>query len=200
MGDGLFHPGEDEEPTLLRRVGRHGPLSRPGARTWLVARRSVWALPRGGAWRFLFIEAAWSLPLAALFCGLGGLLDFGWTDDSGLLLRLALVALIAPALGEELLFRVALLPPPGEPMPFSRVLLSAGLFVLWHPPQAWLFGPHWVVVVLNPGFLAAVFVVGVALARLYARAGSIWPCVLLHWLAIVAWKAFFGAPSPWVGA
>ena len=173
-------------------------MSRRDARSWFGARRAALAFPTRAAWRFLSVEAAWSLPLAALFCGLGGLLDFGWTDEPGLLLRLALVALIAPALGEELLFRVALLPPPGAPVPPSRILLSAGLFVLWHPPQAWLFGPHWAAVVLNPGFLATVFVLGIALARLYARAGSIWPCVLLHWLAIVAWKAFFGAPSPWV--
>lgn len=92
-----------------------------------------------------------------------------------------------------------LLPPPGQPVPPSRLALSTLLFVLWHPPQAWLFGPHWAAAVLNPFFLAAVALLGVALGRLYARTGSIWPCVLLHWTAVVAWKAFFGAPSPWIG-
>ena len=156
-------------------------------------------LPPAQAWRRLAIEAAWSLPLALGLCALGGLARFGWTGDPALLLRLALVALVAPAFGEELLFRVLLLPAPGRPVPTRRILLSAALFVLWHPPQAWLFGPHWAAVVLNPFFLAAVFVLGIALGRLYARTGSIWPCMLLHWTAVVGWKALFGAPSPWVG-
>ena len=166
----------------------------------LPAKTRALRLPPRRAWRHLAIEAAWSVPLAALLCAAGGLIDFGWTDEPGLLLRLALVAIVAPAFGEELLFRVLLLPPPGEAVPTGRILLSAALFVLWHPPQAWLFGPHWAAVVLDPFFLAAVFVLGIALGRLYARTGSIWPCVLLHWTAVVAWKALFGAPSPWIGA
>jgi predicted Abi (CAAX) family protease len=158
------------------------------------------ARPRRGWWRALLVEAVWSLPLAVLLCAVGGLIEFGWTDQPALLLRMAAVALVAPAFGEELLFRVLLLPPPGQPVPPSRLVLSTLLFVLWHPPQAWLFGPHWAAVVLNPFFLAAAAALGVALGRLYARTGSIWPCVLLHWTAVVAWKAFFGAPSPWVAA
>ena len=161
--------------------------------------RTAFALPPWRAWRWLALEAAWSLPIAGLFYSLGGLARFGWTDDPATLLRLSAIALIAPAFNEELLFRVLLLPPPGEPVPAGRVLASTGLFVLWHPPQALLFGPHWAAIVLNPGFLAAVAVLGVALCRLYARTGSIWPCVFLHWTAVVAWKAFLGGPSPWSG-
>jgi uncharacterized protein len=156
------------------------------------------ALPRRRAWGVLAVEGAWSLPLAALLCALGGLADFGWTDEPALLLRLALVAILAPALGEELLFRVLLLPPPGCSVPARRLILSAALFMLWHPPQALLFGSHWGRVVLDPFFLAAVFVMGIALARLYARTGSVWPCVLLHWTAVVGWKALLGGPSPWI--
>ncbi len=166
------------------------------ADSWIDVRAAFRPPPRR-AWRHLAFEAAWSLPLAALLCGLGGLLDPGWTDDPGLLLRLAIVALLAPALGEELLFRVLLLPAPGRPVPASRLVLSAALFVHGHPPQAWLFGRHWAAVVLDPFFLAAVFVIGIALGRLYARTGSIWPCVLLHWTAVVGWKALLGGPSPW---
>ena len=169
----------------------------PVVDAWVKVRAAL-RLPPHRAWRHLAVEAAWSLPLAALLCAAGGLAHFGLTDEPGLLLRLALVALVAPAFGEELMFRVLLLPPPGEPVPASRIALSAALFVLWHPPQALLFGPHWAAVVLNPGFLAAVAVLGVALARLYARTGSIWPCVILHWTAVVAWKALLGAPSPWL--
>ena len=164
----------------------------------LARARAALALPPRIAWRQLAIEAAWSLPLAASLCAAGGLIEPGWTDQPGQLLRLALVALVAPALGEELLFRVLLLPAPGTPASGRRLAVSVLLFVLWHPPQALIFGPHWAEVVLNPGFLAAVAVVGLALGRLYLRTGSVWPCVLLHWVTIVAWKAFLGGPSPWV--
>lgn len=156
-------------------------------------------LPGDDAWLCLAGEAAWSLPLAVLLCAAGGLVEPGWTEAPGQLVRLAAVAFVAPALGEELLFRAALLPPPGEPGFRRSLALSTALFVLWHPPQALLFGPHWGAVVLNPGFLAAVAVMGVALGRLYRRTGSVWPCVALHWLVVVGWKAFFGAPSPWIG-
>ena len=160
--------------------------------------RSALALPPLRVWRYLAFEALWSLPLALLLCAAGGLATPGWTEDGNQLLRLAIVALIAPALGEELLFRVLLLPRPDEPAAPRRVLMSITLFVLWHPPQALLFGSQWAAVVLNPAFLVAVAVMGLALARLYRRTGSVWPCVLLHWSAVVGWKAFFGAPSPWI--
>jgi predicted Abi (CAAX) family protease len=135
--------------------------------------RTAFALPPNSAWRQLAIEAAWSLPLAALLCAVGGLIDPGWTDRPGQLLRLALVTLVAPALGEELLFRVLLLPAPGTPASGRRLALSVLLFVLWHPPQALIFGPHWAVIVLNPGFLTAVAVLGLALGRLYLCTGLI---------------------------
>ncbi len=130
----------------------------------------------------------------------GGLMRWEPRFD-GEIARLAAVALIAPALGEELLFRAALLPrPQAGPLPWSPILLSTGLFVLWHPPQAWLFGPHWARTVLDPWFLLCVAALGLASARLYLRTGSIWPSVLLHWTAVVAWKALLGGPSPWVAA
>ena len=172
----------------------------PGIRADWRARAAALAPPPRPAWRIFLVEAGWSLPLAILLVAIGGLAAPGWTDDSAMLLRLALVAVVAPAFGEELLFRVTLLPPPGRLCPPGRLALSVLLFVAWHPPQALLFGPHWAAVVLDPWFLAAVAVMGVALGRLYVRTGSIWPCVLLHWATVVGWKAFLGAPSPWVAA
>lgn len=157
-------------------------------------------IPDASGWRRLLMEAAWALPLAMLLCWAGGLMQFGWTDDPALLLRLALVALVAPAFGEELLFRVLLLPSAGQPVPAWRFTLPVLLFVLWHPPQVLLFGPAWGLVVLNPWFLAAVAVLGTVLTRLYRATGSIWPSVLLHWATVVGWKAFFGAPSPWTAS
>src|SRR5688572_18329434 len=150
-------------------------------------RGAVTKMPDASAWRRTALEAAWLLPLLALAGFAGGFVDWGWTDDPAGLLRLALVALVAPALGEELLFRAALLPAPGEPASAWRYVVPVLLFVAWHPPQALLFGPHWAAVVLNPWFLLAVAMLGIALTRLYLATGSIWPCVALHWFVVVAW-------------
>ena len=111
----------------------------------------------------------------------------------------AVVALIAPALGEELLFRAALIPSreaaPG--FPWSAALASTVLFVAWHPVQVFVFGPDWGKTVLDPWFLSAAALFGLACARLYWRSGSIWTAVALHWIVVVAWKALLDGPSPW---
>jgi uncharacterized protein len=158
--------------------------------------RSLATYPGAEAWRRTLFEAAWSVPLLLTVALLEGLIHPGGSGDSGHLLRLALVALVAPAFGEELLFRAALLPAPGAPAPGWRHVVPVLLFVAWHPAQALIFGPQWAAVVLDPWFLLAVLVLGIALTRLYLATGSIWPCVALHWAVVVGWKAL-GGPSPW---
>lgn len=166
---------------IARRLGR-ALRSRPDRRGWLR----------------LATEAAWLIPVLLGLGFLGGLMNWQPRFDAQIM-RLAAVALIVPALGEELLFRAALLPRPGEGRSsFRPIVISMFLFVLWHPPQALLFGPHWAAVVLDPWFLACVAALGVASARLYLGTGSIWPSVLLHWFVVVAWKALLGGPSPWL--
>jgi uncharacterized protein len=144
-------------------------------------------------------ELAWLVPVILLLGFAGGLMRWDPSFDATIL-KLAALAVVAPALGEELLFRAALLPLPDgtRPLPWRAIALSTALFVLWHPAQAPLFGPHWAQVMLDPWFLAAVAAVGVAAARLYWKTGSIWPSVALHWLVVVTWKALLDGPSPWV--
>ena len=100
--------------------------------------------------------------------------------------------MLAPALGEELLFRGFLIP--RRPPRARWIALSAALFVLWHPLQAWTIGPPWAAAFLDPWFLAAAAVLGVALGRIYAATGSLWPCVAAHWLVVWGWKALLGGP------
>ncbi len=163
--------------------------------------RRSFTTPLGRDAKLAFLrEAAWCIPALLLIGFAGSLMTLGWTDDPRRLARLALVAIVAPALGEELLFRVLLLPPPATPVPGLRIAGSVALFVLWHPIQIFLFGPEWGETVLDPWFLAAVAVFGLAASRLYIATGSIWPSALLHWIVVVGWKAFLGGPSPWDGA
>jgi predicted Abi (CAAX) family protease len=144
-------------------------------------------------------EAAWLLPVLLVLGLAGGL--FHWRPQFDLtILKLALVALVAPALGEELLFRAALLPQPDPdaPLPMKPLAASIVLFVAWHPLQLLVFDANWARTVLDPWFLASVAALGLASARLYWKTGSIWPSVALHWLVVVAWKALLGGPSPWI--
>jgi predicted Abi (CAAX) family protease len=175
----------------------------PGGGLKGIAARIVVALrtwPDRAGWARLGLEAAWLVPVLLALGFAGGLMSWAPRFDAEIA-RLAAVALVAPALGEELLFRAAVLPRPRPgPLPWAATILSTLLFVLWHPPQAWLFGPHWGETVLDPWFLLCVAALGVASARLYWRTGSIWPSVLLHWTVVVAWKALLDGPSPWVAA
>src|SRR5690606_12311708 len=134
----------------------------------------------------------WAVPLLLLVAYAGGLVRIAEPPDSAALLRLAATLLIAPALGEELLFRAALIPRERPRWPW--LALSVALFVAWHPLQVMTFGPPWAGAFLDPWFLLAVAVLGVALARIYAATRSIWPCVLAHWLVVVTWKACLGGP------
>ena len=108
------------------------------------------------------------------------------------MLGLAATLFVVPALGEEILFRGLLIPRdrPGV----GAILLSVLLFVLWHPLQALTIGPPWAAAFLDPWFLAAVAILGLALARIYAATRSLWPCVLAHWLVVLGWKTVLGGP------
>lgn len=123
-----------------------------------------------------------------------------WSPDfSPATAKLLAIAIIAPALGEELLFRAALLPAaiPERDIPAIPMCLSAVLFVLWHPLQSLIYEGPFAALMLDGWFLLAVAALGVACGRIYWRTGSIWPAVALHWLVVAVFKAFFSAPSPW---
>ena len=112
-------------------------------------------------------------------------------------LRLALVALFIPALWEELLFRAAIIPRRSDArtLPVRPVLLQSVAFVLWHPLQAFVFGGARAEILLDPFFLLATALLGLACGRLYWVTQSIWPPVVVHWLVVVGWKALAGGPA-----
>lgn len=149
-------------------------------------------LPSGDGWRRTGIELAWALPLLLVVAYLGGIARFQAPPDAVTALRLAAMLFLAPALGEELLFRRMLIPREGRKG--GWMVLSVVLFVLWHPLQAVTFGPPWAEAFLDPWFLAAVAILGIALARIYAATRSLWPCILTHWLVVLGWKTLFAGP------
>jgi predicted Abi (CAAX) family protease len=111
-------------------------------------------------------------------------------------LRLAAAALLAPGLGEEAPFRGALVPDRREAIsPALPILLSTGVFSLWHLVEATTFLPRARPLFLRADFLAWTVLLGLVCAVLRRRSGSLWPAVLLHWAAVVAWQGWLGGPG-----
>jgi predicted Abi (CAAX) family protease len=77
--------------------------------------------------------------------------------------------------------------------------LGLGLFVAWHPLNAALFLPRAWGLFTDVRFLALVALLGACCSAVYLRCGSVWPCVAIHWLAVVAWK-MSGGPLVLFGA
>ena len=134
----------------------------------------------------------------ALALGLGsGFLEPGhpWPRPRRLV-SAAAALLPMPALGEELLFRGALLPHPGEGTPWPQLLawsaLGIGLFVLYHPLAGRLWYRRAERVFHDPRFLLQTALLGVATTALYQASGSLWPAVLLHAVAVLVWLERLG--------
>ena len=147
--------------------------------------------PRSG-WSRAGLELCWALPLMLLVAYAGGLVRLQGAPDLSTIVGLAATLVVAPAMGEELLFRGLLIP--HDAPPARWIAVSTFLFVLWHPLQAVTIGPPWASAFLDPWFLAAVAILGVALGRIYAATRSLWPCVLAHWLVVFIWKVWLGGP------
>lgn len=129
--------------------------------------------------------------LVAVYLGLGGgLINFSVTDEYLPFIVTALVALLVPALSEELVFRVAL-PWCGSilGLPARLADLAAiALFVIWHPVQVWLGLPLAQPIFLDPEFLLLASLLGLVCLVSYRRSGSIWPAVVMHWIVVISWK------------
>jgi predicted Abi (CAAX) family protease len=112
------------------------------------------------------------------------------------LVNAAAALLPMPALGEELVFRGALLPHPGEGTPWPQLLawsaLGIGLFVLYHPLAGRLWYRRAERVFHDPRFLLQTALLGVATTALYQVSGSLWPAVLLHAVAVLVWLERLG--------
>jgi predicted Abi (CAAX) family protease len=169
----------------------------------LVRSLSTWPSPAG------WVEAVWGAALfAAVALPLGlasGVLRLAVpTAPLPQLLLFTAVAVVAPALAEEVAFRALWLPHPAEAAPRPRIIaalaVSLACFVAWHPVNAWLFLPTAWPVFANGWFLALAAWLGVCCAGLYLRTGSLWPGVALHWLTVVAWKCALGGGLVLFGA
>lgn len=155
-------------------------------------RRSLTTWPDARGWLLAAIVGAGALALELAIGLWGGFLRPTPGAWSVLPMTLAL-AVFAPALGEELVFRGLLTPGRDEGVgPWRAILPSTAVFVLWHVFEALTFMPAAAPVFLRADFLATTAVLGLACGWLRWRTGSLWPAVLLHWLEVAGWQIWFG--------
>jgi predicted Abi (CAAX) family protease len=104
--------------------------------------------------------------------------------------------LAMPALVEELIFRVALLPHPLEGVAAGPVLgwsaVSLGLFVAYHPLAARLWYRRARRTFDDARFLVPCALLGVVTTIAYEGSGSLWPPLVIHWLVVLGWLRFLG--------
>lgn len=102
----------------------------------------------------------------------------------------------SPAITEEVFFRILLLPHPTENASAWGLWLSGcaslAIFIAYHPLNALTFFPAGRQTFLNPIFLLLTALLGAACAIAYLQSGSLWPPVLMHWLAVSLWLLVFG--------
>jgi predicted Abi (CAAX) family protease len=156
--------------------------------------RSVTTVPNAVGWGFAVLVGGAALAGMALIGFAGGLYRLGSPDYAGLPLRLISVAFV-PSLAEEGVFRGLLMPDRYETRrPLVWIVATTAIFTSWHLVET-LFLRRAAPIFLRPDFLVCAAILGAAAAAVRWRTGSLWPCVLLHWLAVVAWQTWLGGPS-----
>ncbi|MGJ3232603.1 MAG: CPBP family glutamic-type intramembrane protease [Oceanicaulis sp.] len=151
----------------------------PRARDWVEALGALTLLAMAGAGLALGTQALqYDVTFAAA------------RAEPGRLALIALIAVLVPALGEELVFRGLAQPArPDTAAAWAVSGLSLAGFILWHPAQVRLGLPSAQAVFLEPGFLAMAGLLGLVCTALVHRSESLWTAVVVHWLVVVAWKA-----------
>ncbi|QQA43222.1 type II CAAX prenyl endopeptidase Rce1 family protein [Pelagovum pacificum] len=105
----------------------------------------------------------------------------------------AALALLVPAIAEELVFRGPLLRPRLRSLPVAALLLAT--YLAWHPLAAWLFRPAMVPLFTDPAFLALTATLGLSATLSTWRSGTLLPAITLHWLTVAAWILGWGGPE-----
>lgn len=141
-------------------------------------------LPKRRDWitiaQLLFLYSIIYLPI-----GFGsGFLKLAFRPEA--LLPVMIGAFFSPALSEELVFRVLLLPHQQEQSTIAWRSCSIGLswiaFLLYHP-----FNPGGQPFFGDPVFLSGAGLLGIACTIAYLQSGSYWTAVFIHWLIVVVW-------------
>ena len=163
---------------------RAAVLTFPSAQTWL---------------KCMLVYAVFAALALAIGFGSGLLQPSPAVLSPKTLALLAATTLVSPALLEELIFRVLLLPRDRTRVTEQRLAFIATVslvaFVAAHPLSAWLFRPADWALFTSPVFLTIAAFLGAACTAVYLISKSLWPPVLLHWTAVLVWIAVLGGQS-----
>jgi predicted Abi (CAAX) family protease len=158
-------------------------------------------LPNLGGWLATFgLLGGYSLAAVPLGLKSGFLTfdrQFGNLDlPLGKNIRSIVHLLFLPAIFEEILFRLLLIPHPIETAISSDIYLrsaiSLGLFIIYHPLNALTFYKVGHPTFMDWRFLTLTGLLGFVCSIAYLLTGSIWTAVLIHWIVVVVWLKVFG--------
>jgi predicted Abi (CAAX) family protease len=126
-----------------------------------------------------------------------GFLRFNvWSANWLNYLLLILRALLSPALSEEFVFRVLLIPHPEEGVSWQSwvfwAVLSLFLFIIYHPLNAKSFFRDGSPTFFDPVFLTLAGLLGLACTVAYGLTGSLWAIAFIHWIVVVIWLLGLG--------
>jgi predicted Abi (CAAX) family protease len=155
-------------------------------------RRSVVTWPDAQGWAFAGGVGALTLAAMGLLGFSTGLYSLAPARTEGLPLRL-LTVLIAPAMGEEAVFRGLLIPDWSETRsPWAILAGATAIFTAWHVAEVKIFMPSAAPIFLRPDFLACAAILGLGCGVIRWRTWSLWPGVGLHWLMVTVWQTWLG--------
>jgi predicted Abi (CAAX) family protease len=157
-----------------------GAINLPSFTDWLIAIAAMLiyamiALPIGLTQRFLHYQL--------------------WPASRKQYGQLAAKLFLMPALIEELLFRVLLLPSPQATTWLiwgMWAIGSLGVFILYHPVNAFTLYPAGNPTFCDRRFLLLAGLLGLVCTITYAFTSSLLLITLIHWLAVLIWLLWFG--------
>jgi predicted Abi (CAAX) family protease len=110
------------------------------------------------------------------------------------ILKILVFCFFSPALWEEFVFRVLLIPHPETATSTANLILSAlvsiALFVVYHPINAILFYKAGNPTFFQPIFLILAALLGLTCTVVYWLTGSLWTISAVHWVVVVVWLLF----------
>jgi predicted Abi (CAAX) family protease len=185
------------EPTLLlgawKLPGTQIPLA-----SWLVIRTfGGVTIPTLWDWLTTLVILLVSGAIALFIGFTQGILQWHpwqapWYRQLGMALRL----LIVPALVQEYIFRVLLIPYPKDWIPawhwWAWAVLALGLFVGWQWLYARFVRRSRFPIITHPMCLTLITILGLACTLTYRLTGSLWTITLIHWAFVTAWWMLLG--------
>lgn len=109
--------------------------------------------------------------------------------------QIIVTSFFAPALIEEIVFRVLLLPQPTQnlkQLPVIAVTINLLIFVVYHPLNALTFFPRGRKIFFEETFLSLASLLGLICIVAYWLSSSLWLPVILHWIVVVTWLIGLG--------